>query len=105
MSNDNVIPLRPTPKHFSDDEFVRTAWDLACELIRAQSVNPECAFIDLTRRYKITAERRPSLYRMPEWFAIDELTFDPDPDSLNHIVGTGTTEQDAKMDLQQDASL
>lgn len=100
MSNDNVFPLRPSPKDVSDTG-INSLWEYAVDLTRKHALNAESMFsdIDLKRRYQIKAERRPSLYRLPEWFAIDELTFDDEPLSRWHIIGTGQCEEDAKLDL------
>jgi hypothetical protein len=103
MSDDNLLhfKLRPTPNDASETQ-INNLWDFATSLMKQSAraaFNAETMFIDLQRPYKIKAERRPSLHRLPEWFAIDENTFDPDPGSRWHIVGTGECEQDAKMDL------
>jgi hypothetical protein len=97
MSDDNLLhfKLRPTPQHATDAE-VHGYWELATALMRA--TNPEM-FIDLQRRYEIKTERRPSLLRLPEWQAIDALSFDPEPGATHHVIGVGETEQDARMDL------
>lgn len=101
MADDNVISfvLRPTPKHATDSEISKY-WEFASDLMRSQAaaLNAETAFIDLQRKYKIKVERH-GLYRLPEFHAIDELTFDADPESRWHIVGVGYTEPDAKLDL------
>jgi hypothetical protein len=98
MDDDNVFYLRPTPRHAST-KLINSLWDYATSLMKQQAVNAETAFIDLKRRYKIKVERRPSLFRLPEYSAIDELTFDPDPISRWHIIGVGESESDAKLDL------
>lgn len=72
------------------------------------SFNPETMFhapkasriIDLQRRYDIALNRVPTLYRFGEqWEAIDRVTFDHDPTSRWHIVGRGSSTQEATSDL------
>jgi hypothetical protein len=97
-----------TPKHCSDDT-INALWEDGPELPSDVSLfevavaitrqNAKAHTIDLTQRYKIKVERLPTLYRLNQFAATDELTFDPDPESHWHLVGIGETESDAKLDL------
>jgi hypothetical protein len=55
--------------------------------------------IDLQRRYKIEVERQPTLHRLSEYTARDLLSFDADPSSRWHVIGSGTSPQAAVLDL------
>ena len=104
MSDDNIInfpPLVRTPSH-ATDALINNYWEIATDLMKQSAraaLNAETMFIDLQRPHQIKTEQRPSLYRLPEWSAIDLLSFDPDPSSSNHVIGTGETAADAKLDL------
>jgi hypothetical protein len=95
VSNDNLIqfPLRPTPMAASD-ELIAHLW----ALLNAETIFSNRPVIDLTKRVKLKTEKH-GLFSNPVWLTVDEVTFDPDPESRWYIVGTGKTEADSKIDL------
>ena len=55
--------------------------------------------IDLQKRYEIVVTELPTLYRLPEFEAVDLRTFDAEPEARFHIKGRGATESAAILDL------